>query len=73
MENETCATIVSLFCANIEDLNAVKLERKFHLAPELTASDIVLTKDEYTFHRECLIYTVLWITVQYKGSRLQAF
>ena len=73
MENETCATIVSLFCANIEDLNAVKLERKFHLAPKLTASDIVLTKDEYTFHRECLIYAVLWITVQYEGSRLQAF
>ncbi|KAN0130508.1 hypothetical protein V8E53_011594 [Lactarius tabidus] len=73
MENGTCATLVSLFCANVEDLKAVALERGFHLAPELKVSDIVLTKDEYTFHCKCLIHTVLRIAVQNGGPRLQVF
>jgi hypothetical protein len=73
MENGTCATLVSLFCANVEDLKAVALERGFRLAPELKVSDIVLTKDEYTFHRKCLIHTVLRIAVQNGGPRLQVF
>ncbi|KAH9162462.1 hypothetical protein EDB89DRAFT_2152512 [Lactarius sanguifluus] len=61
MENGTCATIVSLFWASVEDLRATELERRFGSAPELKVSDIVLTKDEYTLHRKCLIHTVLQI------------
>ncbi|KAH9034580.1 hypothetical protein EDB85DRAFT_2144231 [Lactarius pseudohatsudake] len=33
----------------------------------------VLTEDEYTFHRKCLIHAVLRIAVQYGGPRLQVF
>ena len=73
MENGTCATLVSLFGANIEDLKAVELERGFCLAPELEVNDIVLTKDESTFHRACLIHTILRIAVQYGGPRMQVF
>jgi hypothetical protein len=73
MENGTCATLVSLFRANIEDLKAVTLERGFRLAPELKVDDILLTKDEYTFHRRCLIHTILRIAVQYGGPALQVF
>ncbi|KAH9028542.1 hypothetical protein EDB84DRAFT_1400557 [Lactarius hengduanensis] len=71
MENGTCATIVLLFQANIEDLKAIELERRFGSAPELKVSDIMLTEDEYTLHRKCLIHTVLRIVVQYGGPRLQ--
>ncbi|KAH9177542.1 hypothetical protein EDB89DRAFT_2064518 [Lactarius sanguifluus] len=35
MENGTCATIVSLFRASVEDLRATELERRFGSAPEL--------------------------------------
>ncbi|KAH9015410.1 hypothetical protein EDB84DRAFT_1671051 [Lactarius hengduanensis] len=73
MENGTCATIVSLFQANVEDLKAIELERRFGSAPELKVSDIMLTEDEYTLHRKCLIHTVLRIVVQYGGPRLQVF
>ncbi|KAH9033154.1 hypothetical protein EDB83DRAFT_2229397, partial [Lactarius deliciosus] len=73
MENGTCATIVSLFRASVDDLRAIELERRFGSAPELKVSDIVLTEDEYTFHRKCLIHTVLRIAVQYGGPRLQVF
>ncbi|KAH9161003.1 hypothetical protein EDB89DRAFT_1861941 [Lactarius sanguifluus] len=73
MENGTCATIVPLFQASVEDLRAIELERRFGSAPELEVSDIMLTEDEYTFHRECLIHTVLRIAVQYGGPRLQVF
>ncbi|KAH9011428.1 hypothetical protein EDB83DRAFT_2234081 [Lactarius deliciosus] len=73
MENGTCATIVSLFQASVEDLRAIELERRFRSAPELKVDDIMLTKDEYTFHRKCLIHAVLRIAVQYGGPRLQVF
>ncbi|KAH9034017.1 hypothetical protein EDB83DRAFT_2507841 [Lactarius deliciosus] len=73
MENGTCVTIVSLFWASVDDLRAIELERRFGSAPELKVSDIVLTEDEYTFHRKCLIHTVLRIAVQYGGPRLQVF
>lgn len=73
MENGTCATIVTLFRANIEDLKAIELERRFSLAPELKVNDILLTKDEYAFHRKCLVHTILRIVVQYGGPRLQVF
>ena len=73
MENGTCATIVSLFRTNVEALNAVKLERQFRLAPELDINDIMLTKDDYAFHRKCQIHTILRIAVQYGGPRMQAF
>ncbi|KAH9017801.1 hypothetical protein EDB84DRAFT_1520840 [Lactarius hengduanensis] len=73
MENGTCATIVSLFRASVDDLRAIELERRFRSAPELKVSDIVLTEDEYTFHRKCLIHAVLRIAVQYGGPRLQVF
>ncbi|KAH9162987.1 hypothetical protein EDB89DRAFT_2116515 [Lactarius sanguifluus] len=49
----TCATIVSLFQASVEDLRATELERRFGSAPELKVSDIVLTEDEYTLHQKC--------------------
>lgn len=73
MQNGTCATLVSLFRANVEDLKAVALERGFRLAPELKVSDIMLTKDEYAFQRECLIHTVLRIAVQNGAPGLQVF
>ncbi|KAH9008822.1 hypothetical protein EDB84DRAFT_1549546, partial [Lactarius hengduanensis] len=73
MENGTCATIVSLFQASVDDLRAIELERRLGSAPELKVSDIVLTEDEYTFHRNCLIHAVLRIAVQYGGPRLQVF
>jgi hypothetical protein len=73
MENGTCATLVSLFRANVEDLKADVLERGFRSAPELKVNDIMLTKDEYTFHRKCLIHTVLRVAVQYGGPGLQVF
>ena len=73
MENGTCATIVSLFRANLKDLNAIELERRFSVAPELTVGDIMLTKDEYTFHRKCLIHAILRVAVQFGGPQLQVF
>ncbi|KAH9003933.1 hypothetical protein EDB83DRAFT_2237225 [Lactarius deliciosus] len=73
MENGTCATIVSLFRASVDDLRAIELERRFGSAPELKVNDIVLTEDEYTFHRKCLIHAVLRIAVQHGGPRLQVF
>ncbi|KAH9165160.1 hypothetical protein EDB89DRAFT_1858634, partial [Lactarius sanguifluus] len=59
--------------ASVDDLRAIELERRFGSAPELKVSDIMLTEDEYTFHRKCLIHTVLRIAVQYRGPRLQVF
>ena len=73
MENGTCATLVSLFRANVEDLNAVELEKRFRLAPELKFEDIVLTRDEHAFYRKCLIHTVLRIAVQHGGVNMQVF
>lgn len=73
MENGTCATVVSLFGARLDDLSTVELERKFSKAPELKASDILLTEDEYKFTRRCLIHTILRIAVTYGGPRLEAF
>ena len=73
MENGTCATIVSLFGAKVEDLNAVEQERRFILAPELKVSDIIPSQDERTFLRECLIHTVLRIAVQHGGPAMQVF
>ena len=63
MENGTCATIVLLFGAQVEDLNAVDLEARFMSAPELKVDDIVLTDDEYTLHRKCLIHTIFQIVI----------
>ncbi|KAH8992310.1 hypothetical protein EDB86DRAFT_3103560 [Lactarius hatsudake] len=73
IENGTCATIVSLFQANVEDLKAIELERRFSSAPELKVSDITLSEDEYALHRKCLVHTILWIAVQYGGPGLQVF
>ncbi|KAH9051116.1 hypothetical protein EDB83DRAFT_2627558 [Lactarius deliciosus] len=73
MENGTCATLVPLFRASVEDLRAIELERRFQSTPELKVSDIMLTEDEYSLHRKCLIHTVLRIAVQYGGPRLQVF
>lgn len=73
MENGTCVMIVPLFCTKVQDLKTIELKRRFHVAPELKVRNIVLTKDDYTFHHKCLIHTVLQIAVQYGGLRLQAF
>ncbi|KAH9165154.1 hypothetical protein EDB89DRAFT_2136081 [Lactarius sanguifluus] len=59
MENGTCVTLVPLFRASIEDLRAIELERRFQSTPELKVSDIMLTEDEYSLHRKCLIHTDL--------------
>jgi hypothetical protein len=73
MENGTCATIVALFRANVEDLNAGELDRRFSIAPKLEFSDISLTEDEDSLHRECLIHAVLRIAIQYGSLSLKAF
>ena len=72
-ENGTCATLVPLFNAKIEDLNIKDLQSSFLNAPVLSITDIVHTKDERKAFKSHLIFTILWILVKHGGQVFERF
>ena len=72
-ENGTCATVVPLFDARVEDLNLKDLQSSFLNAPALSIMDIIHTKDERQSFKTNLIFTILRIIVKQGGPGFSRF
>ena len=72
-ENGTCATVVPLFDARVEDLNLKDLQTSFLNAPALSITDIIHTKDERQSFKTNLIFTILRIIVKQGGPGFSHF
>ncbi|TFY76426.1 hypothetical protein EWM64_g7587 [Hericium alpestre] len=73
MQNGTCATIVPLFKAKLEDLKTELLDDSFDKAPSLALDDLKLTLSERELYNECMEHAILRIAVGHGGPKLQKF
>uniref|UniRef100_A0A8H7Y8R3 DUF6589 domain-containing protein n=1 Tax=Psilocybe cubensis TaxID=181762 RepID=A0A8H7Y8R3_PSICU len=72
-ENGTCATLIPLFDAKIEDLNLQKFQLSFLEAPILQIQEILLNSDEQKSLKANLVHTILRIIINHGGPGFQRF
>ncbi|TFY77269.1 hypothetical protein EWM64_g6746 [Hericium alpestre] len=73
MQNGTCATIVPLFKAKLDDLKTELLDDSFDKAPSLALDDLKLTLPERELYNACMEHAVLHIAVGHGGLKLERF
>ncbi|KAF9556358.1 hypothetical protein CPC08DRAFT_778467, partial [Agrocybe pediades] len=72
-ENGTCATMVPLFKAEVEDLNVADYQAHFLNAPKLKLSDVLHTRNEALEFKQHLISTILRIIITHGGAEFERF
>ena len=72
-ENGTCATLIPLFKAQIEDLKTVDYQAHFLAAPRLKLTDILHTPQERKDFKKHLIFTILGIIVKNGDNGFEKF
>ncbi|KAF8172686.1 hypothetical protein BJ912DRAFT_1024993 [Pholiota molesta] len=72
-ENGTCATIVPLFDAKVEDLDLNKFQTAFLEAPVLKRDDILHTPAESRAFSKSLVFTILRIIIKFGGEGFRRF
>ncbi|KAH9481963.1 hypothetical protein JR316_0006493 [Psilocybe cubensis] len=72
-ENGTCATLIPLFDAKIEDLNLQKFQLSFLEAPILQIQEILLNSDEQKSLKANLVHTILRIIINHGSPGFQRF
>lgn len=72
-ENGTCATLIPLFKARIEDLKTADYRARFLAAPQLKLIDILHASQERKDFRKNLIFTILRIIVKNVGDGFKKF
>lgn len=72
-ENGTCATLIPLFKARIEDLKTADYQTRFLSAPSLKLTDILHTPQERKMFKKNLTFTILRILIKNGGDRFKKF
>ena len=72
-ENGTCATLIPLFKARIEDLKTADYRARFLTAPPLKLTDILHTPQERKIFKKNLIFSILRIIVKNGGDGFKKF
>jgi len=72
-ENGTCATVIPLFDAMVEDLDLKKFQSAYLEAPLLNLKDIIHTRDEQKQFKNNLIHTILRVIVKHGGPGFNKF
>lgn len=73
-ENGTCATLIPLHEANLDDMKVLDFQDRFLSARKLQFNDIIHTTDEAKQLRQNLIFAILHIVVNYSGlEKLKKF
>ncbi|KAF8177453.1 hypothetical protein BJ912DRAFT_856950 [Pholiota molesta] len=72
-ENGTCATLIPLHDAKVEDLDLEDFQSRFLNACTLRLEDVLLTADELEMFHDSLIYAILRIIINYGGPGFKAF
>ena len=72
-ENGTCATLVPLFKARIEDLKTSEYQAQFLAAPPLKLTDILHTPQERKIFKKNLIFTIVRILIKNGGDGFKKF
>ena len=67
-ENGTCATVIPLYNANLEDLKTQTLDDGITNAGPLRLEDLELTESECTLMNNVLVHTILSIIVAHGGE-----
>lgn len=72
-ENGTCATLIPLYKAKLEDLHVDDFRVQYLSAPKLKLSDIMHTPEEMKSFKANLIFTILRIVVNHGGPEFEHF
>ncbi|KAF8189330.1 hypothetical protein BJ912DRAFT_967209 [Pholiota molesta] len=72
-ENGTCATLVPLFDAKVEEIDLKKFQTAFLEAPTLKREDILHTPDEGQAFSTNLVFTILRVIIKYGGEGFGRF
>ncbi|KAJ7482617.1 hypothetical protein FB451DRAFT_1350610 [Mycena latifolia] len=67
-ENGTCATIIPLHDAKLEDLLTSSLDESIINAPHLRIDHLLLTDEEADLHAKNMVHTILRIIVRHGGD-----
>ncbi|KAJ7191551.1 hypothetical protein GGX14DRAFT_600299 [Mycena pura] len=70
-ENGTCATLIPLHNATLDDLLTSKLDESILNAPDLSLDDLLFTDAEAEFHEKTMIHTILRIIVRHGGEGMK--
>ncbi|KAF8174074.1 hypothetical protein BJ912DRAFT_858960 [Pholiota molesta] len=70
-ENGTCATVIPLYNAKLEDIETRHLDNGIMNAPPLKLENLLLTENESHLMEDALVHTILSVIVHYGGESLK--